>query len=185
MEIAIFASKSFQVSSNRLYTFDEFSTGCSIDTETQDAAGGKPSTYIKGPGLDSMQFNIPLKTSMGINVRDEYESWKDIMEKSAAYPFILGGKPLGRNKWLLKKVDLSNLEFDFRGNILSGSLQLQFDEYVRPGSSQSGNPFAKDNSPKAISGGGTDVAEDLEIEKIRYKRENSNVSTAVQTGKGG
>ncbi|WP_054749593.1 phage tail protein [Ruminiclostridium josui] len=105
MAIAAFANKTFQVSSKKIYTFDEFSTGTALQTEKQDVAGKKPSTYIKGPDLDTMSFTIPLSITFGNNVLYEYDSWKAIMAAQKAYRFILGNKPVG-GKWLLTSVAL-------------------------------------------------------------------------------
>lgn len=148
MAVAIFSKKTFQVSSSRIYTLNDFSLNSSLNTESQDVAGKKPSTYVKGGALESMSFNIPVGISLGINARLEYESWKSIMEASRAYPFILGGRPVGINKWLLKSVALSNTKIDSKGCILSAVIDVEFEEYVRPGSSKESGT-SNGTSPKS------------------------------------
>ena len=170
MPIAIFASKTFKTSSRSLYTFDEFTTSSGLQVEKQDVEGKKPSTYIKGSDLDSMSFNIPLSHSLGIDVWGEFVSWKAIMEREKAYTFILGGKPVGQNKWLLKSVQLSNSKIDGNGKILSASLQLQFEEYVRAGT----------KSKSTNTGQGTSIVDQLtEPEKAEEKRDNPNANLAM------
>lgn len=139
MAIATFATKSFQVNSNKIYSFDEFQYSSSLQTDKQDATGSKPSTYNKGPDLDKLSFKIHLDVSQGIKPRQEWEDWKTIASKGTAYPFILGGKPLGSNKWLLTNIDASNAVIDNAGHILSLDLALSFDEYARSGTPASTN----------------------------------------------
>lgn len=136
MAIAIFASKSFQVSSRKIYTFTDFATSTELQTESQDVAGKKPSTYIKGPGLDPLKFAIPIKSEFGYDPMNEYNSWKALMEAEKAYPFIIGGKPFGKFKWLLKSVGMENADYGVHGNITSATLQVSFEEYVRSGSAK-------------------------------------------------
>lgn len=175
MPIAIFASKTFQVSSRKVYTFTDLSLASSLQTEKQDVAGKKPSTYSKGPDLDTLSFSITLDASQKVDIRREYESWVAIKDAEKAYPFILGGRPVGKNKWQLKSVSLSNTRIDAAGNILSGTLQLQFDEYVRAGSASA--------SSSSTSKGSVSVAANLLTEeKKENKRVNPNAAAAMAKG---
>jgi len=134
MPIAVFGNKTFQVTTDKIYTFSEFQYSSSLQTEKQDADGKKPSTYNKGPGLDSLGLKIRLSVDMGVNPRVELGEWLAIKDDSIAYPFILGGVPFRPNKWLLVEVQASDEVFDNQGAMLALTLVLKFDEYVRPGS---------------------------------------------------
>lgn len=136
MQIASFKGKVFQVSTNKKYTLNAMTWSGSIDIEAQEKIGDKPSTYVKGSNLDSMSFEIPLRADFGHNVRAEIESWESIKESRSPDIFILGQKPKGKNKWLLKTVTAENLEIDGSGKILKASLKLEFEEYVRAGKKQ-------------------------------------------------
>lgn len=184
MQIAIFAKKTFQVSSRKVYTFDEFATGSTLQTEKQDVAGKKPSTYIKGSDLDSMSFNISLNRSLGMNVRAEYESWKALEESKVPYPFILGGRPFGPNKWLLTSVNLNGVKIDGKGEIVSGVLQLQFEEYVRPGSAQASGTKSGGKAPAVKNGSEKDIGILLNTntDKSTQKRSNPSAKVAVSSG---
>ncbi len=189
MAVAIFSKKTFQVSSSRIYTLNDFSLNSSLNTESQDVAGKKPSTYVKGGALESMSFNIPVGTSLGINARLEYESWKSIMEAGRAYPFILGGRPVGVNKWILKSVALSNTKIDSKGCILSAVIDVEFEEYVRPGSAQGSstlNSTSLKNSPaiKSNQNKSKKVTENRNTvsNKDSKKRENRRKIMAIRKG---
>jgi hypothetical protein len=185
MALAIFANKVFQTSSRKMYTFNEFTIGSTLQTEKQDATNSKPSTYIKGSDLDTMSLTIQLKAVLGHNIRNEYESWVKIKDDADAHSFILDGKPLG-TKWIVISVQLTNTEIDGKGKIVSGNLQLQFEEYIRPGSNSVSKNTKK--STKKASGIKDNklTKTDLELmDKLLGKRDNKNAKDAVANGKKG
>lgn len=181
MPIAVFGTKSFQVSSNKIYTFDGFKLSGDLQTEAQDLAGQKPSTYIKGPGLESISFSIILDSCFGIDVMQEINDWRAIRDAAVPQVFILGTTPLSKNKWLLKSVEVDAKVIDSNGNIHKAILTLSFEEYVRPGSaqvSQSGNIVG--NLAPAI----LDTSNFIN-DKTDKKRQNANVAYAIFKGAGG
>ncbi len=173
MVIASFSNMTFQTSGNKIYTFDGLSMGCSLETESQDVAGKKPSTYVKGAGLGKLSFNVPLKAALGLNVRNEYGKWKSLAEAGKPYPFILGGVPLGENKWLLKSANLDNTVVNSKGEILSGTLSLEFEEYVREGSAANTDGGSGGISAATFS---TPTA----AEKSEQKRVNTAITQSLQ-----
>ncbi|MGF7431100.1 phage tail protein [Thermoanaerobacterium thermosaccharolyticum] len=188
MPIAVYANKTFQVSQNQVYTLNEFALSSGLNTEKQDATNKKPSTYIKGPDLDTISFSIPIDASLKNNIRAEYESWVALKDAGRPYPFILGGKPVGKNKWLLKNVSLSDTFIDNKGNILKAKLQLEFEEYVREGSANNSAVAAVDGkapakkSSRSSSGTVNLVSKIITDNKSTQKRNNVNAKNAVSKG---
>jgi hypothetical protein len=180
MPIAIFGAKSFSVSSNKIYTFDGFKLSGDIQTESQDLDGKKPSTYIKGPGLENISFTILLDSRFGINVRQEIDEWRAIRDAAVQQNFILGGKPVSQNKWLLKNVSVDAKNIDANGNITKAALELSFEEFVRLGSKQ----VAKSDSP-GVSGSSNSDFSKLITEDKSGKRNNPNATYAVASGAAG
>ncbi|MGE5631702.1 MAG: phage tail protein [Caulobacteraceae bacterium] len=176
MPIAVFSNKVFAVTGEKIYSFNGFQYSSSLETEKQDSAGKKPSTYNKGSGLDNMSFKIPLNVELGVNPRKELEDWRKIKNAGVAYPFILGSKPFGENKWLLISVEPVDSVIDNFGNIISCELDLKFEEYVRPGSAKASNSAGKKNSPgislPPVSG---DISILAGADKARVKRQNSGM----------
>ncbi len=177
MPIAVFQKKIFQVSSNKKYTFSGLSYGDEIQTEQQDKIKSKPSTYIKGAGLAKLSFSIPLNVELGINVRKEIDEWGDILLAAQPSIFMLGNKPLGKNKWLLKSRAVSGEVVDNIGNMLKATLKLDFEEYVREGKVST---TGKNSSPSAI---GQKIIPNQDIfnpsTKVTNKRDNPNYKAAI------
>jgi len=189
MPIAVFKNKSFQVSSKRVNTFNELSWGGEIQAEEQEKLNSKPSTYIKGVGLDSMSFLNRLSWNLGMNVRKEIEEWEAIKLSTQPYIFMLGNKPLGANKWLLKSTNVSDTVIDDKGNLLKATLKLDFAEFVRPGStgtnssSKSSSKTSKKASSKKAVGVSTNLNPSNYIynppTKTEQKRSNPNLAAAT------
>ena len=187
MQLASFGKKFFSISSDKIYTLSDFQYSSSLDTEKQDSSGNKststgkklskynkPSTYVKGSGLNSLSFKIGLSISTGVDPRKELEDWEDIKDAAVAYTFILGKKALGDHKWLLIDIQVGSTIIDGRGNILEAELSLKFDEYVRPGTVP--------QTTTAATKGGVSVADSLisSVDKTEQKRVNPNIALAMQ-----
>jgi hypothetical protein len=134
--IASYKGKVFQVSGRRVNTFDGLTWGGSLDTESQEKIGSKSSTYIRGSTLNSMSIEVPLRANLGHNVRGEIESWEKIRDSKSPDVFILGSKPIGKNKWLLKSVTVTDSQIDNSGRLLKATVKMEFEEYVRSGKNQ-------------------------------------------------
>ncbi|MGI5839278.1 MAG: phage tail protein, partial [bacterium] len=152
MSIAVFGSKVFTVNADKIYTPSELQYSTGLDTEKQEAAGKKPSTYNKGPGLNTLNMKLALKADFGVNPRREIEDWEAIKDAGVAHQFILGSRPLGKNKWLLVDAQARNMMIDNTGVVLEAELSLSFDEYVRSGSS------AASAAAASSSTGGKDIS---------------------------
>jgi len=172
MAIASFGKKIFSVTGNKIYTFDGLQYSSSYETEIQNVEGKKPSTYKKGPGLNSMDFSVKLDAAFKVNPRKEINDWERIKDAEIPYVFILGNKAFGQNKWLLVDVSASDMDIDNAGNILSANLSLKFTEYVRSGTK------ASSTKKKTSAGVKTPVAVDPKLlmptsdEKSQNKRIN-------------
>jgi hypothetical protein len=182
MPIATFGKKVFGVSSSKVYTFAGFSFGGSLDTETQEKIGDKPSTYIKGGSLDNLSFDIPLRVDFGMNVRQQIEDWQAIKDAAKPYQFILGNKPLGNNKWLLKSVNVTDTGIDAGGQILKATLKLEFEEFVRVGKKTA--TTNKTNATPGVAPTQQLVPQELykPTTKVDNRRTNPNLAVAKSRG---
>lgn len=178
MAIASFGNKTFSVSNNRIYTFEEFSRTGTLNIEEQEVEGQKPSTYIKGSALDEISFKVTLFRQKGLDVRSEIDSWMAIKDSKVPYMLILGNKPVTTNKFLLTSVSESEASFDRNGNYLRVVIQLQFKEFVRAGAKKQENDTEANASStkKSIKRGSS------KKRRKSKKRTNKNVSTAKSKG---
>jgi hypothetical protein len=176
VSIAVFGSKVFDVTQNKIHTFEDFQYGSSFETEKQEAIGKKPSTYDKGPGLNTIGFKIKLNVEHGINPRREIDEWENMKDSKIAHPFILGGRPLGGNKWRILNIQASEEIIDNKGNMLYAEITVSLEEYVRPGTAAKKTTAQNSSAPgfslPPISGEVTMLSPS---EKAYLKRKNEKL----------
>lgn len=136
MYIAMFGTKGFTVNSNIILTFNDMQITSTLETEAQENTGKKASTYIKGPGLNTFSLKVPLDYSLGVRPLEQINQWFKIKDEATAYPFLLKGAPFLNTKWLLVEVKATDLNIDSVGNMLSATLALTFNEFVRAGTAK-------------------------------------------------
>lgn len=166
--VGSFASKSFTTSYNHFYTFDELSMNSDLKIEEQEVEGSKPSTYIKGQGLDKIAFSIIIIKQKNIDVKNEIDSWNKIKNAKVPYSLILGNKNMSSNKFILTNVDASEIKISPKGEFLKAKLQLQFSEFVRAGKKKE----------ESSSGSGTSKTSKTTKKRNSSKKTSSKSSTS-------
>lgn len=179
MPIAVFGKKVFQVSSKKVYTFDDFERSGTLETEAQETIGKRPATFIKFMGLETMSFSIKLDASLGVNVQQEYNWWINTRNSGKPQTFSIGGIPVTKNKWLLKSVAESDTIIDSRGKIKQTVLKLTFEEFVRAGT----KPKDENNTPGKKSTTSKSKNNSKNKTKKDKKRNNPNAKKAKKKKK--
>lgn len=136
MVIGKFGDKRFTVSASKIITFDQLSLSGALRTSTEDAVGKKPTTTIKGASLLKLSITSILNYALGVDVQRELDEWLTIEESGKAYPFILCGKAVSLNKFLLSDCKIDDVVISrIRGRpaIVSAKLSLSFIEYLPAG----------------------------------------------------
>lgn len=134
MKIATFGSKVFTVSDKKINTFGTVSRSSSYNVDEQENGTNKPKLKNKAPGLDTLSFDIDLRSEY-VNVRNEIEDWIEMQGEN--HYFIVGNEKYGNNKWKLVGVDISNQEFTLHGVCKSAKISLSFKEYATTKSNSS------------------------------------------------
>jgi hypothetical protein len=141
MKVATYGSKVFTVSSKKIYTFNSLTRTAGYNVEEQENGTNKPRLKKKAPELESMSFDIELKSD-SVNVRAEIKSWIAMVGES--HYFILGKDKYGSNKWKLTDVNVADHEVVFGGGLKKATLSLSFKE--DPGTSKSSSAKSTRNA---------------------------------------
>lgn len=185
--IGSFGNRSFHVSSRNVSTFDNFNQSVAINVENTEVDGNKPTTNIKGRKLGDIGFSVALKDRW-VNVRTEVESWQKLCEDGVPQVLIIGGKPVGSNKWLLTAVELKDTVIDNNGQMQRAVLDLTLQEFVRSG--KAAQASGAKSSGKAVTknpkGTVPDTPAVADSERPRSvedkKRINGNVAASIGKG---
>ncbi|QNU67268.1 phage tail protein [Ruminiclostridium herbifermentans] len=150
MSLATFGTKAFTVSNKKIYTLDELAFSQSLNTETQEVEGGKPSTYIKGVNLITLSFSINLDARF-VDVKAEIDWWNKKMLSQVPEIFTIGGKVISKNRFLLKSVSTSDTIIGKNGRFLKAKLDLQFEEFASKGYKKDATSKKKGKKDKGMS----------------------------------
>jgi hypothetical protein len=129
--IGTFGSSNFEVSGKRIFTpFDE-EMSAGNKAETKDASGAKAQTVKTTPELRTYKFKVSLSKSLGVDVQATIDKWMKLAEAGTAEYLNMGGKPMASNKFLLKSVSFTEVNRNGKGLVLSATMALEFQEYVK------------------------------------------------------
>ena len=119
------------VTTDQIATFTDFTRKASYKTETKDNGTNKPRTVNKGPELQTASIKVELAAQLGVNVNAAVDGWIGASEAGSANELFIGGVKLGANKWQVRDVSVSNMEFAKDIRTLAGAtLQISFVEYA-------------------------------------------------------
>lgn len=122
----------FKVSSPKnVMTLDGFSRSAKARLATHTVIAEKPLTEFLGPDMQTLSFSIKLNAYRGVNPRKEMDKLFEYCEKGRVCTFVLGGKPVGKGKWLIESVKEGVDLFDFDGSVLASTADLTLREYVQ------------------------------------------------------
>ena len=160
----------FEVSSRRIRTFHDFSLSGELETETGVAAKKIKPTTVKGINPTKISMELFLQTVLGCNVQNEIDEWLNLKDSVTAYPFVLCGRALSLNKFLLTNCDVSDVEItpvNSHPTVTAASLKLQFQEYVPPGAqSHTSKKTKKKKSAKSAKGLSTEKIQVMNPYKV-------------------
>ncbi len=129
--IAYWGQEHFRASSRMIFTFNGFERTSGGRYNSLDRIGQKPLTDYTGPGLDGVKFTVILNRSLKFSPRSVVDYWNRLSNSGKADILVVGNKMVGRNEWLLKSVDEKWDRIDVFGNIISGTMDLTFEEYLK------------------------------------------------------
>lgn len=149
--------KLFSVNTDKIYTFNNWSSTSAYKTQTEDSAssgkgkksattlskkikankkkkdkGGNtimPTSTEAGPELGKVSFEVYLDYRLGVNVLDEYKWWRDQCNLGTVSLMYLGTKQFGDYNWRIVGAEISDVKTSRNGNWLTGTMKLDFEEY--------------------------------------------------------
>lgn len=119
----------FNVSSRRIFTFDNYSRSTASKVASHEIMGSKPKLEVIGNESDEITFDILIRKQQNVNPQKKYEELRQMCESGKVFPLILGGKPVSNNHWLLTNVGKSVNFFGKRGEVISMSVSVTLKEY--------------------------------------------------------
>lgn len=136
MTVGSYMGKTFKVhedvgkNKRKIFTPSNLSGNSGADFATHDRAGKKARTQYLGPKLKDYSFDLVLRQQDGVNPRKIMEYFQRQSEKGKADYFIIGGRPLSPNRFVI--TDISE-EWDavlLAGALVECKITLKIREYL-------------------------------------------------------
>ncbi len=118
-------TKTWKVSADKILDLDGFTTGYELNAESNTAVEGSPLSNQRGMKKKAVNFTTNLVDAVGVNVREEFESWEEFVGLSGVLK--IGGKRFATN-WLLTSVKLNSCQIDSSGRWRTAKLAFAFEE---------------------------------------------------------
>lgn len=120
----------FEVSSDKVLTFDGMQQTAGGRWAQHNIIGGKPVSEFLGADLRQITLPIFLTAAHSVNPRRIIERLESAAESGQPFTFVLGGKRVGKNEWVVSSVGETWGEILDGGKLLSAHLDLTLSEYV-------------------------------------------------------
>lgn len=118
-------TKTWEISDSVVRDLTSLSTSYEIEAENNESVEGSTLTNVKGLKKIPVSFSTQLVRALGVDPREEFESWHDWVGKTGVLRF--GGTTFGPNL-MLKSVSASNIMTDNSGRWHSAQLSFSFEE---------------------------------------------------------
>lgn len=120
----------FQTSDQRILTFSGMTQKVSGKYAKHSIQGQKDRPEFTGPGNRSVSFKIVLNVMLGIRPREVLSSIEAAVESGEAEYLVIGGRPVGNNRFYISSVSEAYDVVLAGGEIASATLNVTMEEYV-------------------------------------------------------
>lgn len=130
MAIGTLGPITFSASSDKVQTFEEYNHEKTSRIVSHENLQNKPIVEFIGPGLDKISLKLTWSIEGKINPLTEISKLEEKQEKGEVVIFFLGGKPVGKGKYLIESISRAQRRVDNKGNLLSISFNVGLVEYT-------------------------------------------------------
>lgn len=120
----------FEVSDKKVLTFTNLSRTVKGRWTQHNIVESKPKSEFLGPDLDGITFKISLSAMHGVKPRKTLEKIEKAVQKGTVMNFVVGGKKVGGNSWVITAVSEAWNCVYSKGEIVTADVTLTLQEYV-------------------------------------------------------
>jgi phage protein U len=120
----------FEVSAEKIRTFDGFKRSGSARFTYHNRQGGKELPEFLGPSAESISLVIRLSAYEKVNPTKEVATLRTMRDTGEAVLFILDGVPQGEGFWVIESLSEEHAHFDNRGRPTVITCSLTLKEYL-------------------------------------------------------
>lgn len=129
-KIGSFGGVTFEVSTKKVLTFDDFSRSGEARWSEHEVKG-KPISEFIGPGQESASLTILLNKHWGTDPVKELNKLRSFRDKGKTGAFIIGNKSISSNHWYIASIGESDYQVDAKGRFIGIKVDLSLREYAK------------------------------------------------------
>jgi phage protein U len=167
VSIGTFGSITFEVSTEKTRTFDDFKRKTAVKFEQHDIIGLKAKLEFISPGLDEISFQVVFSAYHGLKPLNEANQLREIVTKGEYNSLVIGGKALGN--FVVESMNEAWKYIDNQGNVFYIAIDVSLKEY-----------YIDSNSAEKPVLAST-VTEEKKVEKVTRKVEKQAKETGLST----
>ena len=115
----------FSVSDRRVLTFNDMNHSVGSSWATHSRIGLKDQVEYLRPTLQKLTFTMELNASLGVRPRAVLD-----MLEGHVFPFVVGGKRVGRYRWRITDLSEAWETIYNRGELYRAKVNVTMEEYV-------------------------------------------------------
>lgn len=120
----------FRVSDNYVLTPQNFTQKISGKWNKHDVMLGRPKYEFNGADLRRIDFKVVLDIMLGVRPRDVLKTMETMAENGSAETLVIGGRQIGKNKWILKELSETWDVVYNGGELARATCSVVLEEYV-------------------------------------------------------
>jgi phage protein U len=130
--IGSFGGVTFEVSTDKVLTFNGLSRGGSARWSLHEIHLKKPMPEFLGPGQETVSFKIRFTALHGVNPETELNKLRAFRDTGKVSSFILGTQPISSSYWYIDDISEDYKTIDGKGRIISVDATVTLKEYPKP-----------------------------------------------------
>lgn len=120
----------FSVSDRKVLTFNDMNRTVGSTWATHSRIGLKDQVEYLRPKLQKLTFTITLDASFGVRPREIIEMLERHTEQGHVFPFVVGGKRVGKNPWRITDQSEAWETIYSKGDLYRAKINVTMEEYV-------------------------------------------------------
>lgn len=120
----------FEVSDNKVLTFEGMGREVSGRWTSHDVLGVKPKAEFLGPACQTVSLTIRLSASLGVKPRRILDTVERMVETGSAEYLVIGGKLVGRRPFRITGSSETWDKVYSRGELAKATMTLSLEEYA-------------------------------------------------------
>lgn len=127
--VGAFGDLVFEVSSERVFTFDDYQRDSKARYAKHDLVNEVPALEFLGRDLEEVSFTMKFSRRLGVNPRRCAEELRRMCHEGEAKFLVINCKLIGENRWVIESFSEMGKAFDGWGRLLFSEVKVKLKEY--------------------------------------------------------